>query len=156
MLELMKKHLAAYSAGNWDDYRADLSDDVTYEEIPTQQHVTGPDNYINAVQRWKRGFPDLKADVIGGFAAGDSVVAEIEWEGTQSAALEGPFGTIQPTNKRGRVRTVIVAKTKDGKISEVHHYFDVLTILRQLGVGPMAGAGAQAPTKPAEAPPTRH
>lgn len=156
MLELMKKHLAAYSAGNWDEYKADLATDVIYEEMATQQRVQGADEYIKFVQRWKRAFPDLTATVTGGFEAGDSAVAEIEWEGTQTAAFEGPFGTIQPTNKRGKVKAVIVAKTKDGKVVETRHYFDLLTILMQLGLAPMAGVGAPAAAKPAEAPPARH
>jgi len=156
MLEMMKKHLANYTAGNWDAYKAELASDAIYEEVATRQRVQGADEYLKAIQRWKRAFPDLKATVVGGFAAGDRGVAEIEWEGTQSGPLEGPFGTIQPTNKHGRIRAVIVVTMKNGKIAETHHYFDVMTVLGQLGIAPMAGAAAQPPAKAAPVPPTRH
>ena len=149
MLDLLKKHLANFSAAKWDDYKAALANDVTYEEAATQLRAKGPDEYVKLVQRWKRAFPDLKANVIRGFESGDKVVAELEWEGTHSGPLDGPFGTIQATNKRGRVKGVIIATIKNGKIASEHHYFDLLTVLNQIGVAPMAGAKAPAAEKPA-------
>jgi predicted ester cyclase len=94
--------------------------------------------------------------MIRGFESGDKVVAELEWEGTHSGPLDGPFGTIQATNKRGRVKAVIVATIKNGKIASTHHYFDLLTVLNQIGIAPMAGAAAQPAAKPTVVPPSRH
>lgn len=150
MLDLIKRHLDALSAGDWNAYKADLAIDVTYDEVGTQQRVTGPDEYVRTVQRWKRAFPDLTARVIGGFETPDAMVAEIEWEGTHRGQLDGPFGAIPPTNKRGRLRAALVARQRNGKITETHHYFDLLTMLSQLGVAPRMGAAAPAPERKPE------
>lgn len=150
MLDIVKKHLADYAAGNWDDYRASLANDLVYEEFCTRQRTHGIDDYVNVVQRWKSAFPDLKATIRNSFVADDNVVIEVEWEGTNTGPLEGPFGTISPTRKRGSVQAVLVFKLKDGKIRESRHYFDLLTVLEQLGVTPMLTA-PQRPSAPGAA-----
>jgi steroid delta-isomerase-like uncharacterized protein len=139
----INKHLDDLAAGRWDDYKAAFTNDVIYEELATRTRVQGADEYVNVVKRWKRAFPDLKATLLSSFQGGDRAVAEIEWEGTQSGPLEGPFGTIQATNKKGRVRAVIVMTMKGDKIAESHHYFDLLTVLAQTGALPALGAMQQ-------------
>lgn len=150
----IKKHLADLSASNWGDYKASLASDAVYEEVATHLRVKGADEYVKIVQRWKRAFPDLKATVLSTFAFGDKVFAEVEWEGTQTGPLEGPFGTIAPTNKRGVIKAAIVATVKNDKAVEVHQYFDVLTLLSNLGIAPYATAPT--PTAKAGAPAPRH
>jgi steroid delta-isomerase-like uncharacterized protein len=147
MLDIIKKHVADFSASNWNDYKAAVAPDIIYVEAATSLRVQGVDDYLKANQKWKRAFPDAKGKVIGGSFSGDQVVAEIEWEGTQTGPLEGPMGTIGPTGRKARVDAVFVTTIRNGKIVELHHYFDMLTILTQLGVAPMMGAGAQAPGK---------
>jgi predicted ester cyclase len=156
MLELMKKHLAQLSDQKWDDYKAGLDPAASYEEVATRQRAEGVEEYVKAVQRWWRAFSDLKVTLINGFDSGDMVVAEVEWEGTHNGPLETPFGTIQATNKRGRSRAVIIARIKNDKIVETRHYFDLLTVLEQMGAVPMIGAGAQPAAQPAGAPSRRH
>ena len=154
MLDLIKKHLADYSASKWTDYKALLADDVTYDEIATRQRVKGAAEYVKAVQRWKSAFPDLKATVTSGFVSGDKVVVEVAWEGTHNGPFEGPFGAIPATNKRGQVNAVLLFTIKNRKIIENRHYFDLLTVLMQIGVAPMATMGQ--PAAKAGAPATRH
>ena len=151
----IKKHLADLSASKWTDYKASLASDAVYEEVATHQRVKGADEYIKVIQRWKRAFPDLKATVLNTFTAGDKVLAEVEWEGTQTGPLEGPAGTIAPTNKRGLIKAAIVSTIKNNKVVEVHQYFDLLTLLSNLGIAPVAGAPAQVAKASAAAPPRR-
>lgn len=151
----IEKHLADLSAARWDDYKAALAKEAVYEEMGTHLRAQGADNYLKAVQRWKRAFPDLKAKIISKFASGDRAVAEVEWSGTQSGPLEGPFGTIAPTNRQGTMKAVIVATTKHDKVLEVHQYFDVLTMLGNLGVSPTF-VGIQSPPAQPTAPSPRH
>ena len=147
-----KKHLDDLAADRWDDYKAAFADDVVYEELPTRSRIQGADAYVSSVQRWKRAFPDLKGTVLTSFQSGDKAIAEIEWEGTQSGPLETPFGTIQATNKKGRVRAVLVMTMRGDKIAESHHYFDILTVLAQTGAMPALGARPQ-PAAEATPPP---
>jgi steroid delta-isomerase-like uncharacterized protein len=154
-IELVKKHLDAFCAGRWDAYKSDLAKNAVYEEISTRAIVKGADEYVAFVQRWMKAFPDLKANVLGAYASGDRVFVEVEWSGTHTGPFEGPFGAIAPTNKRGSLRAAMAFRVENGKIVENHHYFDVLSVLTQLGVIP--GLGAPMPAaKPAASPPPRH
>jgi steroid delta-isomerase-like uncharacterized protein len=136
----LKKHLAEFTASKWNEWKASLANDVVYEEIATHTRVKGADEYLKIVQRWKRAFPDLKVTVLETFTAGDKIFAEVEWEGTQSGPLEWPFGTIAPTNKRGLLKASMFATVKNDKVVELHHYFDVMTLMANLGIAPVIGA----------------
>ena len=151
----IKKFLADYSASKWTEYKASVASDVVYEEIATRLHVKGADEYMKVVQRWKRAFPDLKATLLSSYVAGDKIVTELEWEGTQTGPLDGPFGAIAPTNKRGVLKAALVITVKNDKIVEAHHYFDMLTMLANLGITPFAGAPAPV-AKPAATPTPHH
>jgi len=146
MIDLIKKHIADYSASNWTDWKAALAPDVTYEEVPMRVQVKGPDEWMKSVQRWKKAFPDLAGTVLSIVESKDGTegVAEIEWKGTHSGPLEGPMGTIPPTNKRGSVKATMMFKVRNNKIVEAKHFFDLLTVLAQIGVAPMAGVQGQA------------
>jgi len=48
----------------------------------------------------------------------------------------GPSGTIPPTDKAWNVRGAQVITVEGGKIRELHQYFDLLTILQQIGAAP--------------------
>jgi len=135
-VQLIKRHLADYSGGRWNEYRASLAEDVTYDEVATRTRAKGIDDYIAVVKRWKRAFPDLAADVRDVFVADDKLMAEIEWSGTHTGPFEGPFGTIAPTNQHGVVKAVLMYRFARGKIVETRHYFDVLTVLTELGAIP--------------------
>jgi steroid delta-isomerase-like uncharacterized protein len=148
MLDILKKTLDAFAAGKWDACRAALDENVVYEEIGTRVRVEGAGRFIDVLKGWKRAFPDIKYTMRSSLGSGDRVMAEIEWEGTHDGPLEGPFGTIEATHKPGRVKAVILATFKSGKLVEERHYFDVLTILSNLGMTAKPQAG-----KPAEARP---
>jgi steroid delta-isomerase-like uncharacterized protein len=140
MLDIIKKHLAAMSSGNWSEYRNTLAPDAVYEEVPSLERVVGTERFVTSVQRWKTAFPDLKTSISRGYTIGDRVIVELEWEGSHSGPLEGTFGTLAPTHRRVRVNAIVLFSVKQSKIVECRNYFDVLTVLSQLGVTPTIGA----------------
>jgi len=150
MIDIIEKHLAALVAGNWSEYRAGLADNAVYVEMSTGVRGNGADEYVKAVERWKRAFPDLTATILDAVTSGNKVVVELRWEGTHTGPLEGPFATIPPTNKRGGVNASMNVRIENGKIVETHHYFDILSVLSQLGIAPTPTArpamGAAAPS----------
>jgi steroid delta-isomerase-like uncharacterized protein len=143
LVQKAKDHLAAFSAKDWNRYGAMLADDAVYEEEATRQRVQGKSQVIEAVKRWATAFPDLKGTVKQTHASGDRVVVEIVWDGTHQGPLTGPFGNIPATNKHGSVPAVEVVTFDGGLISEIRHYFDLMTILQQIGVAPRLGAAPQ-------------
>ena len=149
MLDIVKKHLSEFNAGNWPGYKATFAANAVYQEMPTSDRMRGPEEIAKFVQKWKRAFPDLKATIKNSIVSGDKVVAEVDWEGTHNGPLEGPLGTIQATSRKGNVAGTMICKVEGGKIAEVRLYFDVLSILAQIGVMPRLGAGAGAAAQPA-------
>jgi steroid delta-isomerase-like uncharacterized protein len=142
MKEVLKKQLDAFSKGDWKSYRETLTDGSIYEEEATARRVTGPDEVVRTVEPWLKGFPDCVGRIKDAIGSGDAIVAEIEWTGTQKGALSGPFGSIAATNKQVRVPAVLVLRFEGQKIREARHYFDLLSLLRQLGITPQLGAPA--------------
>ena len=142
MLDTVKRHLAAVSSSSWSDFRATLAPDAIYEEVPTGDRAAGVEQCVAAMQRWKLAFPDLKAQVIRGYTTSDRVIAEVEWSGTQTGPFESSMGVLQPTQRRARVNGVIVFSMRSGRIIEARSYFDVMTLLAQLGVSAgLSGSG---------------
>jgi len=138
MMELVNRQLEAYAASDWNAYRGNLARDATYEEVATAKRVTGIDAYVDAVRHWKLAFPDLKATVKRTFTMGNTIIAEVEWEGTHRGPLDTPFGTLPATGKRGRVSALLINRIENDKIVETRHYFDQLSVLLQLGAGAFA------------------
>lgn len=139
MLELLQRHLAAFENADWDAYQADLAPDAVMDEVPTGKRATGADSVLEIMKFWKAAFPDAKGTIVHVLETEDGFVAEVEWQGTQQGPLTTPFGTMPGTNKPVHIRAVLIGTVRDGKIAEVHHYFDAMSLMLQLGAGrPMA------------------
>jgi steroid delta-isomerase-like uncharacterized protein len=142
MLDIIKRHLAAMSSANWAEFRTTITADAVYEEVPSLERVVGVERFVAAAQRWKSAFPDLKTTITRAYTFGDRVIVELEWEGTHSGPLEVTYGVMAPTHRRVRLNAVVLFSVKQGKIVESRNYFDVLTVLGQLGVSPNLATGA--------------
>lgn len=81
-----------------------------------------------------RAFPDLKVKMYNVMAKGNTVAAEQILIGTNTGPLEGPNGTLPPTNRRIRIHLGIFWRfNARGQIVEQHSYWDTATMMRQLG-----------------------
>ncbi len=135
-IDIVKKHLDDMTKGDWNGFRAALTDNAVYEEEATQRRIQGGDKYVDAIKTWKSAFPDFKARVKECVGSGDAVVCEVEWTGTHKGTLSGPMGTIPATNRAGKLPAMILYRFDGDRIRECHHYFDAMTLLMQLGVMP--------------------
>lgn len=144
MQEILKRHLAAFDASDWNAHKADLAPDFEYEEVATGRRGKG-DEFIATMKQWKAAFPDVKTTLKNYYEAGDTIVAEVEWQGSHKGALETAFGTLPATNKGVRLGGVLIYRVKDGKFIGARSYFDLMSLLRQLGVAPAIGATAAKP-----------
>jgi steroid delta-isomerase-like uncharacterized protein len=139
MLDLIKRSLDTFAASDWDGFKACFAPDAVYEEYATRRRVTGADEIAALDKGWKAAFPDAAATVKSSYTAGDTEIVEVEWEATNTGALETAAGTLPATNKRVKVGAVLINKIRNGKIVELHQYFDMLGLMQQLGV-PVIGA----------------
>jgi steroid delta-isomerase-like uncharacterized protein len=139
--DVARENVEAFNAGDWDRFRATLAGDCVYDELATQRHMEGQDAIIDANRGWKEAFPDAHGSVESAMADNGTATLEITWEGTQTGPLHTPGGEIPPSSRHVEVKAVQVFQLEGDKIREVHHYFDMMGLLQQVGAMP-AGTAA--------------
>jgi steroid delta-isomerase-like uncharacterized protein len=123
-----------YNAGDWDGMRDLMAPDAVYEEVGTGRRIEGPDAILEVNQAWKAALPDSHGAIDEAISCEDRVVLRITWTGTQSGGLPLPTGgELPPTNRQINVPACQIVRVADGKLVEAIHYFDMLTLLEQLG-----------------------
>ncbi len=135
-ITIARENIDAGNAQDWPRFKATLADGVVYDEVGTGRKIKGADQWVEAYQGWFQAFPDVKGNITSSFASGDTAIVELTWDGTQTGPLVGPAGTIPPSGKRQKTRATLVLTIDDGKIKEAHHYFDMLSLLQQIGAIP--------------------
>lgn len=85
---------------------------------------------------WLKAFPDGKMKVRSEITSGPWVVQEVTMEGTHTAPLESPTGTIPATHKKVVGYGVQLLRVENGKIAEARIYYDQLDQMKQLGLIP--------------------
>ena len=126
----------AFSAGDLE--RMVAPHDGVYHEFGTQRTMNGRDEIKEGLGGWKKAMPDAKATIRNALASGNTVVLELTWEGTQTGPLETPDGTIPASGKRQVTPATWVFDFEGDRIKESRHYFDMATILSQIGAMPVA------------------
>lgn len=130
-----KAVLLAYNEKNWDAMKAGVTSDFIYDEIATQRKVVGMDQALPLWQGWAAAFPDSKATIHNAFASGTTVVLEITWVGTHKGQLQTPKAPIPATGKRIEIRACMVCEMEGERVKLERQYFDMATMLQQLGIG---------------------
>ncbi len=77
--------------------------------------------------------PDVKGTVGNAMSVGNTAVLEVSWTGTHTGPLQGPSGTIPATGKQQTTRSGWVFEFDGGKLKQSRHYFDMLSMMQQLG-----------------------
>ena len=114
------------------------SDAVAYDPMYPQP-LRGREAIKKDTETYFRAFPDLRFELLTTVEKDDrSGAAEIRMSGTHTGPLESPTGQeIPPTQKRVELKGAVFARLNDrGEIVEERRYYDVATMLRQLGLMP--------------------
>jgi len=124
---------------SWDDRDPDLgasviADDCEFVDVPRGELQIGPQGYKNDYERWRTAFPDGMVKITNIIAEGDWVVVEFTNSGTNTGPLTTAIGDFPPTNRKIEVSYCSVMQIKNGKVISGRDYYDVSTILRQLGL----------------------
>ncbi|HZV74461.1 MAG TPA: ester cyclase [Conexibacter sp.] len=111
-----------------------VAEDCEVLEVPTGERFVGRDGVRDEFERWATALPDGQQIVHNMIVADDYVIVE----GTLGGTHDGPFvmedRTIEPTGKPFEFPFCTIAKVKDGQEVKTTHYYDLDTIMRQLGV----------------------
>lgn len=132
-IEIGKASVIAFNDKNWGDAKDSLATDAVYDEKGTHRRIQGAGEIIEAWQGWALAFPDAKATFVREFASEDTAVLELVWKGVHTGPLQTPTGTIPASNKPIEMQACQVVQVEGGKIKSLSHYFDMLTMLTQIG-----------------------
>ena len=136
IVKLARKQIDAFNAGDWEQLRATLASDSRYDELGTQRKIDGADKIIELFKGWKQAFPDAVGTVTSAVAGGDKVALEVIWNGTHTGPLVTAEGTIPASGKPQETPAAFFFTFAGDKIKESRHYFDSLTLLKQIGAQP--------------------
>jgi steroid delta-isomerase-like uncharacterized protein len=136
MVKIAREQADAFNSGDWELLRAGLASDSRYDELGTERKIEGPEKIVELFNGWKQAFPDAAGTVTSAFASGDKTALEVTWKGTQTGPLTTAEGTIPASGKRQETPAAIFFTFDGEKIKESRHYFDSLTLLKQIGAQP--------------------
>jgi steroid delta-isomerase-like uncharacterized protein len=137
MVEIACEQLNAFNSGDWEGVRAGLTSDSRYDELGSERTIDGPDKIVEVLKGWKQAFPDAAGTVTSAFASGDTAVLEVTWKGTHTGPLPTAEGwSIPASGKRQKTPAALFYTFEGDKIKESRHYFDTLTLLKQIGAEP--------------------
>jgi steroid delta-isomerase-like uncharacterized protein len=136
MIKIAREQVDAFNTGDWERLQAGLAADARYHELATQRKVEGPEKIVELFKGWKTAFPDAAGTVTSAVGSGNTAALEVTWKGTHTGPLETAEGTIPASGKRQETPAAIVFTFEGGKIKEDRQYFDLMTLLKQIGAQP--------------------
>jgi steroid delta-isomerase-like uncharacterized protein len=124
-----------YSEKDWDKTVASVTPDFVYDEVASHRKSENAEGYIEMCKGWATAFPESRATFHNAYVIGNTVVLELTWNGTHTGPMMTPNGEVPATGKNISMRACQVVEIKDGKAASMVQYFDINTMLAQLGVG---------------------
>ena len=135
LADAAKAPFLAFNDKDWSKAKATMTPDFGYDEVATGRTTTGADAAIELWKGWAQAFPDAKGTIHNTHVTGNNVVVlELSWRGTHKGPLQTPGGTIPATGKPIDVRACAVVEVAGERARRQRHYFDMATLLRQIGV----------------------
>jgi steroid delta-isomerase-like uncharacterized protein len=133
IVKLARKQIDAFNTGDWEQLRAMLASDSRYDELGTQRKIEGPEKIVELFKGWKTAFPDAVGTVTSAVASSNKAALEVTWKGTHTGPLETAEGTIPASGKRQETPAAVFFTFEGDKVKESRHYFDSMTLLKQIG-----------------------
>jgi steroid delta-isomerase-like uncharacterized protein len=130
--------ILAYNAKNWDEVARTITSDAIYDEVANRRAARGGSDVVTMWKGWAEAMPDSNATIESVHVSGDTVILELTWRGTHTGPLRTPGGDLPATGNTMEVRSCFIADVADGKTRVMRHYFDMATMLAQLGIAAAA------------------
>ncbi|QCJ48091.1 ester cyclase [Haloprofundus sp. MHR1] len=112
-----------------------LTENYVRHELGPNPDMTGREAFVEFVDGFKDAFGDARVDIDELLVVDDYVVVRATERGTH----DGEFMGIEPTGNEFEIGGIVIHRLEDGKIAETYACWDLLDMLRQLGVDPVAG-----------------
>ena len=126
---IVREHMESENVHRFDVTMATF-DHPRYEIVPTGEVYDGEEEVQRYFDESRTAFPDQRNEPIALHHADDGVIAEFWLRGTHNGPLRG----IPPTGKAFECRCAAFFLFEDERLVCERVYFDVATILGQLGL----------------------
>ncbi len=123
-----------WNARDFDGMLRHASADIECLEVATNTARQGHEGYRAFAEGWATAFPDARVEIRRVIANDNGVVVEFVGHGTHTGPLVGPAGTIPPTGRRAELSLCDVLEIEEGQVRRVRSYYDMATLMRQLGL----------------------
>jgi hypothetical protein len=143
--DIAQRNIAAFNAHDTNALAAlDHQDVVSTAPSPTgRTELRGREAAKGYNQSWFTAFPDAKVTSTNDVIAGDYIVQEGTFEGTNTGTWTSEAGDMPATGKTLKGQFCQVIRTKDGLIVSSNLYFDQVQVLTQLGLMPAPAEAAR-------------
>jgi steroid delta-isomerase-like uncharacterized protein len=102
-----------------------------YSNLP--EEIVGLDAYKEYDKTTRTAFPDFKMSIDEFFVKDNKIFCYWAVVATNTGPLMTPMGEIPATNKKVHISGLAVSTIVDGKIKKDVAYFDMLSMMQQLG-----------------------
>ena len=134
--EIEKQNEALYrgiieeiNKGNSEYFNEFYSPDSLYYMVSNSPKPLTREEYQEFVERFFKGFPDLKFSIEELYAVEDRVIARLILRGTH----KGDWRGIPATGNKFEMSSTFIVRIENGKVVEEREDFDQLGFLQQLG-----------------------
>lgn len=111
------------------------AEDATFIDPSYPEPLRGRDAIRQDFQDLFTAFPDARIELGTVVAAGNAVAYQIVLHGTHDGPLATPDGPVPPTGRKIELRACHFVRLDDtGLIRHDHRYFDLASLLGQLGL----------------------
>ena len=114
-----------------------LADEFLYEDVPAGVAHRNKDEFKASWRDFFAACPDFRVEWKTLFVAGDWAGGEWVMSGTQT----GDWPILPATGKSVTLRGAAIIELKDGRIKRNADYWDMLSLMQQLGVMPEMPSG---------------
>jgi steroid delta-isomerase-like uncharacterized protein len=131
--EIVREHMESENVHDFDTTIGTF-DHPRYEIVPTGEVYDGEEEVRDYFAATRAAFPDQRNELIALYHSDEAVIVEFDLKGTH----QGPLRGIPPTGRDFTCRTLALFLFEDGgeRIVCERVYFDLVTILSQLGLTP--------------------
>ena len=134
LIDAAKASVIAYNEKDWNAVKRVVTAGIVYDEVSTNRNVQGVDEVLTIWKGWAAAFPDSKATFEDAHVSGNTAILELTWRGSHTGPLRTAAGEIPATGKPIALRACQIIDVADGKAQRIRQYFDMATLLAQLGV----------------------
>jgi len=130
-----REMLRAFNENDWTAFRATLADDFVYREHGTHREAQGAGPAMELIQPWKESLgPEHYGELLDVVETADRAVLLLVWRSHHVGPMPAPDGhMIAPTNREIATPACMVMTVRDGRITDMDHYFDSLGLMLTIG-----------------------